>query len=335
MKRLHLFGMGLGSAALLMSGSVFANPPTGHAWNDWTATAGIVTKNVCTPPACVVLLNETGMTQVRVRDTGGVGYFQTINVEDTFTGPALSALFRSETFVGATDQGAAPPPNGFDLANLTYVDLNGEGLSQVEIASGSLQNLGANEAAMDIYQTNTLTGYGTAEFWFAKQLMGAQFSTASNSGGSLRIDQEVNNIAGDRGTPLTIRRTSGFYTQTGGTLSTIDGQTIAYSAGDNIGTVYQSGLLWHLGPMHAPGNDDRAFVMQNIDNATTAQAASYVNTNNTIDDTGVGFVNFVAPGTLPWDANFGATPTILAAPPTNFTVLNAPNAFPSFPDHTP
>lgn len=333
MKRKYLYtmmGFG-GSAALLLSGPSLANPPTGHAFNDWTAAAGIITKTTCTPPACVVLLNETGMTQVRVQDTGGTGYFQTINVEDTYTGPALAAAFRSETFVGSTDQ-----TNNFDMANLTFVDLSGEGISQVEIASGALQDTGANEAALDIYQTNTLTGYGTAEFWFARQTLGgAQFSTATNAGGSLRIDQEVNNVGGDRGTPITIRKTSGFYTSGPGVLSTIDSQTIAYANGDNIGTVYMSGQLWHLGPMHAPGNDQRAFVLQNIDNFTTAQSASFVSDNNTIDDEGIGFVNFVAPGTLPWDANFGATPTILAAPPTNFAVLNAPAAFPSFPDHTP
>src|SRR5690554_5217550 len=109
MKRAQLFGAGLGSAALLMAGSAIAATPEGHGFNNWAAFEGRVSlqpnaedlanvtaiedfANVgsdCAPPACVVLLNEAGMLQARIRandDPNAQGYFQTINVTDNFSG---------------------------------------------------------------------------------------------------------------------------------------------------------------------------------------------------------------------------------------------------------
>ncbi len=340
MKRIHLYGIGLGTAALLVAGSALADPPAGLTWNDWTATAGNIDLNTCTPPACVVLLDELGMLQARVRDTGGDGFFQTITVDEAFTGPALSSEFRNESFVAATDQ-----TTNFDMAALTFVDLSGEGVQQVELASGSLRDADNNEASLDIWQTNTFAGFGNVEFWFAKQLLGGQFSTNTAGGDSLRIDYEVNNVAGDRGTPFTLRQTSGFYTQGGGTLTNVDASTITYSDGQHIGTMFLTGLLWHGGPMHMPGNDNRVFEIYNLQNFTTAEATHWVSTNNEIDDTGIGFVDFRGAwqdanvGDAIWDpaGPFGATPSSVASYPAapNFAVIQGAAAFPGFPDHTP
>lgn len=335
MKRLHLFGIGLGSAALMMSGAVLAGPPSGHAYNDWTALGGIITKNSCNPPECVVLLSEQGMLQARVRednDPNGQGYFQTINTMDGFTGAPAAAEFRNESFVESS--------NGtFSVAALSFVDLSGEGLMQVELSDGNLQDTGNNEAAMIIYQTNVQAGFGQLDFSFEKQQMGAQFSTATNSGGSLRIDQTYTNITGNRSTPLTVRQTSGFYTADSGTLELVDGTTITYAQGQHIGTVFSTGLLWHLGPMHAPDNTSRVFELQSIANFTTAERANWTNVNNQIDDTGLGYVNFPAVWTDEyalnsnlWNANFGTVPNTVPSGTADFTATQA-NAFPDFPVH--
>src|SRR5690606_31266585 len=150
-----------------------------------------------------------------------------------------------------------------------------------------------NEAGFKLYQQNTLAGLGAVDFWFEKQpVTGAQFSTATNAGSSMRLDYTVDNVAGNRGTPFTLRQTSGFYTQGSGTLTNVDGAEITYSDGQHIGTMFMTGLLWHGGAMHMPGNENRVFEVYNLQNFTTAEATHWVSTNNEIDDTGIGFVDF-------------------------------------------
>lgn len=326
MKRLHLLGMGLGSAALLASGSVLAAPPSGHAYNDYTVAGGVVTLNSCAPPACVTLLNETGLLQARVRednDPNGQGYFQTINVEDTATGPALALEFRSESFVSS-----ASGTNS--VAALNYVDLSGDGFMQAMINTGTLQ--GAGDMELAIRQQNILGAYGTGDFSFKN----------SGSGTEMRVDMNVNNLTGNRGTAMTVRETSGSFTADSGNLELVDGTLVSYSAGDRIRTTWGQGELWNLGPMHATGDEHRIFEIQSVANVTTDTSAAWTNTNDQIDNTGIGFVNFEAVwadayalNNNLWNSNFGTVPNA-AANAGELTNLNAANnPFPDFPDHTP
>jgi hypothetical protein len=360
MKRIHLFGMGLGSAALLMAGSAVASAPDGHFYNQWSATAGQIELNDCTPPACVVLLDEVGMMQARVRDTAGDGFFQTINVEDTFTGPALAAEFRNESFIASTNNAGG---NSFDMAVLNFVDLSGEGLMQVQLANNALRDTSDPdnpEPSLQIYQQNVMAGFGRVDFGFDRLLFGgAQFSNATTAGGSLRIDYHVDNVPGNRGTPFTLRQLSGFYTRDGGSLQNIaaveydddDNRTITLAApidfagGDHIGVLYMAGLLWHGGPMHMPANTNRVFENYQLNNFTTGESNQWVSVNNNIDDSGIGWVDFrgawqdANAGDALWDPTgpFGATPNSIASYPTapDFTVMNsASNPFPDFPDHS-
>ncbi len=343
MKRIHLFGAGVGAAALMLAGPALASPPDGHTYNQWSATAGIITLNSCTPPACVTLISENGMLQARVRednDPDGAGFFQTINVEEGFSGTAATAAFRNESFVASTNQGT-----NFDMAALQFVDLDTQGIMQAELAHGSMRDAGNNQAGFDLYQTITPGDGINVRFHYEKQILGtAQFSTNTSQGDRMRLDYTVDNVAGIRGTPFTARQTSGFYTQGSGTLETPGGGAITYTDGQNISTTFLTGLLWHGGPMHMPANTDRILEVQRIANHTTGEGFNWTNTNNTIDDTGVGFVNFVAVwetaagGLAAWDANFGDAPAFVPAGTATLTGItpapagNMDSVFPGF-DH--
>lgn len=345
MKRTALSGVGLAPVALLVAGTALAAPPEGLSFNAWEATDGLITLRPngeggtnCVPPACVVLLRENGMLQARVRgndDPQAQGYFQTITTEEGYTGSAVTATFRNESFVEASSNGT-----NFPLAALNYVEFVDGDFMQTRINSGNLRDAANNEASLEIHQRNTLTGFGVANFWFERQLLGgAQFSTVTSGGASMRIDYTVDNITGSRGTPMTMRQVSGFYTQGDGVMELADGQSIAYSAGDHLSMVFGAGLLWHGGEMHTGGtNANRHFEVQSIANFTTATSANWTNATNssTIDDTGVGSVSFTAvwgdayaDNPNLWDANFGTAPNVDSVSGT-FTNLQG-NPFPDAP----
>ncbi len=347
MKRIHLFGAGAGAVALLLAGPALAAPPSGHSYNQWSATAGIITLNSCAPPQCVVLLSENGMLQARVRednDPDEQGFFQTITIEEGFSGTAGVAAFRNESFVSSSNQATCPGVSCFDMAALQFVDLDTQGIMQVQLASGAMRDAGSNEAGFDLYQT-IVPGDGiNVRFHYEKQLLGtAQFSTNTTQGDRMRLDYTIDGVAGNRGTPFTTRQTSGFYTQGSGTLETPGGGAITYSNGQNISTTYLTGLLWHGGEMHSSGNNiNRILEVSRITNATTGESLNWTNTNNTMDDTGVGFVNFVAVwetaagGLAAWDANFGAAPGVVPAGTANLAPItptpagNMDSVFPGF-----
>lgn len=344
MNRMYLYGMGIAPAALLLAGSAFAAAPEGLSFNAWEATDGVIVLRPngeggsnCVPPACVVLLRENGMLQARVRandDPDAQGYFQTITTEEGFTGAALDATFRNESFVEANN-------GSFAIAGLNFVEFDESDFMQARINTGSLRDAAGNETSLEIYQKNTLTGFGNVDFWFERLLLGgaAQFSTNTSAGASLRIDYTVGNITGNRGTPMTMRQMSGFYTQGDGTMELVDGQSIDYSAGDHIGVVFGAGLLWHGGDQHTGNvNANRHFEVQSISNYTTATSANWTNATNssTVDDTGVGFLSFQAAWADAytdnpnlWDDNFGTAPNADSVSGT-FTNLQG-NPFPDAP----
>ncbi len=340
MKRQILCGMGLAPAALLMAGAAVAGAPSGHSFNQWSATAGTITLNSCSPPACVVLLSENGMLQARVRadnDPDGQGYFQTITAEEGFTGTAATAVFRNESFIAATNQAT-----NFDMAALQFVDLDSTGIMQIQLASGSLRDVANNEAAFDLYQTVDLTGFANVRFHYEKQGLGGQFSTNTSSGDRLRLDYRTDGTPalGTGGVVFTSRQTSGFYTQGAGSLELADGASITYAAGHHIGTTFLTGLLWHGGSMHMPNNQDRILESQFIRNYTTGEGFNWKNANDDLmDDTGVGYVNFVAVwgdafGANPnlWNANFGDAPGFVPSGTATLTPLAPDVVFPGF-DH--
>ncbi len=343
MKRQILYGASLVPAALLLAGAAVAAPPSGLSFNTWEATDGVITLRPdgeggsnCVPPACVVLLSENGMLQARVRaddDPNAMGYFQTITTDEGFTGTALEATFRNESFVEAAN-------GGFPVAALNFVAFDDGDFMNTTLNSGTMRDADNDEPGLVIHQRNTLANLGAVDFWFERRVLsGAQFNTATTAGAMLRIDYTVDNIAGNRGTPMTMRQVSGAYTADGGTMELADGQSISYSAGDHIGVVFGAGLLWHGGQQHTGGsNANRHFEVQSIANYTTEASANWTNATNssTIDDTGLGHVSFVsawadeyAINQALWDANFGTAPNADSESGT-FTNLQA-DPFPDAP----
>lgn len=313
MKRQHLLATGLGTAALLIAGAAVASPPSGHTFNNWASFEGRVILNPdgndlaavvepedfasvgsnCTPPACVVLLNEVGMLQARVRaddDPEAMGYFQTITVEDNFTGVPSGAAFRNESFVEATNL-------GFPMSTLNYVEMDDDGFTQAYLNSGAMQEAG--QPFMELYQVGTFP-FADVNFYFERMARsGPQFSTSANAGARLRIDYLPSNITGERQAAMTIRQASGFYTQEAGTLALADGTEVEFAAGDHIGTVFGVGRTWHGGNMHTDGSNlNRHFEMQAISNYSANDGAgiteNWVSGGSTMDDTGVGAVTFTA-----------------------------------------
>lgn len=350
MNKTPLIFAGLCSVSLVAAGVASAAPPPGHAFNNWAAFDGRIilqpdpsdlaqitalgdfedVSSTCLPPACVVLLNENGMMQARVRannDPNDEGYFQTINIQEGFTGLPSALDFRNESFVETSN-------GGFPMTALNFVEFDDGDFMQVRLSSGALQAPG--EAAMEIYQKSSLQGFGEIDFYFERMALGgAQYGTGVGGGSSLRIDyHQPNNLNGDRFTPFTVRQASGAYTQAGGTLEVIDiASPIAVSPGDHVATLFMAGRLWHLGPMHTPaGNADREFELHSVRNYTTDERAQWTSVNNTVDEGGIGVVNFQAA----WADAYALNPNLwnegLFGDAPNVADLGG-TPFPGAPDH--
>ncbi len=333
MKRYHLLAMG--SASLMFAaGAAMADPVADIGYGNYTVAAGNPARaaGVCTGAGytCTTLVAGVGILQQSVNDGAGNSWINTIVVEDDADTGGNNAIVGATYNLGWTNEGFVGVSSGTagDLGVDSRIALLPQGLNQgpaavagnqfaaARISQGGLIQPGdpSNIKITQRQHTGPGANQGTLDFFL--------MSNGSEADRYMRLDQQTlaNNVAG-----LTVRRSSGSYTETGGTLTLPDGQFLTYNAGDEIGTVWLQLLQFGGAGNPALGNGVRQFQMQSFEVNNDAIAWNTCAAGFQGQCVGVDFGG--ATWTY-WDANFGTAPvTPLAA-----GGFAAGGAFPNFPD---
>ena len=321
---------------------------------------------------CVVLPGSNasdGFLQRQITNNStGQSYIQTVVVDNLTNGPAdtggqnaivsntaaatptlQNAVYNlgwtDENYVAITNNGTGANEGMSDNSSVTLTD------SSVVIPNTTDARGGNNQLVSTIAAGNLLTaadpadvviqqrmkvdpggatgvnGQGQTDFYLLNKDSGPGGGSEDNRFMELNQLVTSNVVEG-----FTVRKASGSFTATGGTLALPDGQTLAYNAGDDIGVTWLQTTA--MGGAGDPATDTNKLQVQNYTvNGTTIAWNSCRNDSTNLGMGQCNPVNTTArvgdPTTWPyWDANLGPTPS----PLNGDTGANPPGGFfPTFP----
>lgn len=232
---------GIGLSTLFLWSLVWAGPPPGVTYSNFSATAGVISAPCPTNYSCKPISEGVGFVQREIVQNSGLQdrYIQTITVDPNVTGTPDQLPMVIESFVQASQSGGTTTTvNGFSGRETSLENSADSSFSAVtSIDNGWAEQAGVPNVRVqqDISNNQPLGEHFTDHFQYQANHLG----NGQDSGASLNIDQGVGLLDGGNGGPddqqvYSYRHLEGDMNPNAGSLTLPNGSVLSWSAGDSI-----------------------------------------------------------------------------------------------------